>query len=127
MDFEPSGKDIEEQDLLDFEARHQVTLSADYRRFMLACNGGMPVDFVELVYVTSSGLGLGLLQLYSLKDDHPYDLDNMCDSLDWEEAYDQGYLKIGHDAGGSGFFLSTRDDDQGSIYYFDREEACRPP
>lgn len=126
MDFHPSGKDIEEQDLLEFEARHQVTLPDDYRRFMLACNGGMPVD-IALAYVTSSGLDLGLLQLYSLKDDYPYDLDHMCVSLDWEEAYDRGYLQIGHDAGGSGFFLSARGDDQGSIYYFDREEACRPP
>lgn len=124
IDFQLPGKTITEQDLHEFESRHGVTLSDDYRRFMLVCNGGMPVP---IAYETSSGFEVGLLQLYSLKDDYPYGLDRMCVSLDWNDAYDRGYLQIGHDAGGSGIFLATRGGDRGCIYFFDREETVRPP
>ncbi|WP_038163749.1 SMI1/KNR4 family protein [Verrucomicrobium sp. BvORR106] len=124
IDFQFVGKCITEQDLNEFETRHGVSLPDDYRRFMLACNGGTSVP---QVYETVSQLGVGLQQLYSLHDDQPYDLDRKCKSTDWEDAFSRGYLRIGRDAGGSGIFLSTRGDDRGCIFYFDREEAVRAP
>lgn len=65
------------------------------------------------------------MQLHSLDDDYPYDLDHVCISMDLENAYSKGYLKIGRDPGGSSIFLSTRGSDYGAIYFFDREELLR--
>lgn len=124
MDFIHFGKPLTDQDLMEFEARHGVSLPKDYRKFMLACNGGTPA---RQSCVTTPQYRVGLQQLYALQDDQPYDLDRKCRSTDWEEAYSRGCLRIGRDAGGSGIFLSTRGDDRGCIYFFDREETARPP
>ena len=124
IEFQLFGKTIADKDLREFEGRHGVTLPDDYRRFMRACNGGMPVP---IAYETHSPYEVGLLQLYSLNDDFPYDLDRTCVSTDWEEGYGLGYLQIGHDQGGSGIFLSTRGEDRGSIYFFEKEETLRFP
>ncbi|OAI55931.1 hypothetical protein AYO49_05050 [Verrucomicrobiaceae bacterium SCGC AG-212-N21] len=64
--------------------------------------------------------------MYALNDKHPYHLDRMCNSTDWEKAYSMGILQIGRDSGGSGILIATRGDDRGSIYFFDREKAFRP-
>lgn len=92
IEFQFFGKTNADKDLREFEGRHGVSLPDDYRRFMLYCNGGTPVP---MAYETDSPHGVGLQQLYSLNDDFPYELDRMCVSTDWEEAYGLGYLEIG--------------------------------
>lgn len=123
MQFRHSGKPITETDIQEFEQRHSLFLPPVYKQFLLQTNGGMPCP---QACETASHFRIGVLQLYSLDDDFPYDLDNACLSTDWEEAYENGYLQIGHDPGGSGILMSTRDPDRGAIYFFEREEAIRP-
>jgi len=123
FEFERAGKPIAENDIQAFEHRHQVTLPEDYRNFLLFSNGGMPS--IELSH-ERSGYSVAVCQFYSLNDKFPYDLDHVCESSDWEDAYQRGYLRIGRDPGGSGIFISTYGDDRGSIYFFDREELIRP-
>ena len=53
------------------------------------------------------------------------DLDQLCLSSDWEEAYDKGILQIGDDFFGSSLFLCTKAY-AGRIYFLDREETLRP-
>lgn len=122
--IELSGKPLVEQEIEDFEARHQVSLPADYKAFLLSANGGM---FNPQVHIKTEHGFICILQLYSLNDDRPYDLDRMVVSSDWEGGYKKGYLKIGRDPGGSGIFISTKGSDIGNIYFLDREEDLRPP
>jgi hypothetical protein len=124
IQFQHSGKSLTETEIQQFEQRHGLTLPEDYQKFLLQFNGGMPFP---QACETASDFRIGVLQLYSLNDDFPYDLDHACLSTDWEEAYDNGYLQVGHDPGGSGILMSTRGSDRGAIYFFEREEAIRSP
>ena len=124
FEFELPGKPLTEEEIVAFEGRHRMSLPEDYRQFLLSSNGGMPS--IEVCHLRS-GYSVALCQFYSLNDEFPYDLDRSCVSTDWNDAYPLGYLEIGRDPGGSGLFISTRGDDRGSIYFFDREEAIRPP
>ncbi|MEZ0386624.1 MAG: SMI1/KNR4 family protein [Verrucomicrobium sp.] len=124
IEYAFAGKALTEEEINAFEERHRVSLPEDYRHFLLSSNGGMPSTAVLHL---RSGYRVALCQLYSLNDDFPYDLDRKCKSTDWATAYRRGCLRIGRDPGGSGIFISTRGDDRGSIYFFDREEAIRPP
>lgn len=87
---------------------------------MLVYNGGMLCPQAHFSFLDHD---YGLMQIYSLKDNHPYDLDRMCVSLNWEMAYSLGHLKFGRDPGGSEFFIATRGPDRGAIHFVDREEA----
>ena len=96
-----SGPKIGELELAAFEQRHNLSLPPDYRAFMLEHNGGMPRP-----EVLNSKHGSTLIWLlYSLENGDPFDLNIACVSLDWESAYDEGYICIGRDSCGSDILL----------------------
>ena len=66
-----------------------------------------------------------LITSFPLGEQYRYNLDHMCRSLDWPEAYKLGILRIGIDTGGSGLYLVSRGINTGSILFVDREEVLR--
>lgn len=116
--IELSGREVTAPEVDAFEKRHALTLPDDYRKFLLMTNGGM---FNPQMHLQTELGFVCPFEFYALNDQHPYDLDRMCKSLDWEEGYALGYLQIGRDPGGSAFFISTRGSDRGCIYFLDRE------
>lgn len=110
---------VTEADVKAFEQRHSVVLPKPYRDFLLVVNGGMPFPMHVV-----KGFGFCAFDFYSLNH-RPYGLESLCISSDWEEAYENGYLEIARDPGGSHFLISTRGDDVGEVFFLDREVLLR--
>jgi hypothetical protein len=117
------GPSLSEEGFRAFEVRHGISFPADYRRFMLEYNGGMPEPDH---FVSKEGLEAQIFQFDPIGANEPYDLDNRIFCSDWPEALDEGIVRIGRDAGGSHIFICTKED-AGAIYFLDREELIRPP
>lgn len=121
--FSNCGPKLSSDDIESFEKRHDVLLPPDYRSFLEQFNGGMPsAEVLDL----PNGESVVVWVLYSLNDRSHFDLDRTCRSLDWEEAHDLGYLRIGRDPGGSAIFIATKGSDAGAIFFLDREETLQP-
>ena len=123
MEFFGKSTPASENEIKRFEVRHDVVLPEAYRQFLLEQNGGSPLadgfDFPD-----GSG-GSVVNKFFPLGEQYSYNLDQMCRSLDWPEAYTSGVLRIGIDTGGSGLFLATSGKNAGCVLFVDREETLR--
>lgn len=114
------------EDLAAFEARRGMQLPADYRRFLLAHNGGAPepntIDFVAQGIPTSSDVSA----FYGLHAGESWA------SLAWNMDSFEGRilpegLPIAGDSGGNQYVLIVQGARRGQVFFWDHEQETDPP
>ena len=114
------------EDLAAFETRHALQLPEDYRRFLLAHNGGVPIpntiDFVAQGAPTSSDVSA----FYGLHAGEAWA------SLAWHMDIFEGRippdgLPIAGDSGGNQYVLIVRGARRGQVFFWDHEGETDPP
>jgi hypothetical protein len=99
MLIQAPGPKLDELAIRRFETDHAIEFPADYRRFLLECNGGKP--FPDAFLAPGGDVEITVGWFYSLED-----RDGMKGSLAslwadpmWTEAVKAGYLPIADDTG----------------------------
>lgn len=98
-----------------FEVNHSIQFPADYRRFLLECNGGKP--FPNAFLAQGGDVEITVSWFYSLED-----RDGMIGSLAslwneprWINAIHEGYLPIADDTGNQPIIMKINGPSIGSI------------
>ncbi len=110
IEVECQGEPLSEADVAAWEARNGWVFPEDYRRFLLAHNGGL---VRPNVFRTRSG--------EEAMWERPNDL-----SRHYESLFDapEGFVSIGDDLGGNHTFLCLKGYRYGRIYCSDHESGC---
>ncbi|WP_240359825.1 SMI1/KNR4 family protein [Pyxidicoccus trucidator] len=118
MQTTEGGPLLNEEELRGFEARYGITLSAPYRAFLLATNGGRPErDLFALNGLEENPLGR-IHVFFGLKD--PV----VSCNLDWNlevfrERIPAGFLPIATTEGADKVCLSVAGEEAGGVFYWD--------
>jgi SMI1 / KNR4 family (SUKH-1) len=100
-----------------FETRHQISLPADYRSFLLAHHGGVPEP--NFYWVVPEDWGSGICNLYGFGDPD-YNLDEYYDARISFGVPDE-LLPIGDDGCCNFLCLAVRGPTRGNVFYLDHE------
>jgi hypothetical protein len=112
------GPPLRQEDLRSFEEHHGITLPSSYREFLLATNGGRPErDLVTIVGLEGNPLARIHL-FFGLRDSV-----ESC-NLDWNldvfrDRIPAGLLPIATTEGTDKICLSVREEQAGSVFYWD--------
>jgi hypothetical protein len=107
------------EEIARFEARRSVLLSAEYKQFLLASNGGCPIPNVFEV-PGWHGQASGSLFFYGIHEDPDYSLDSACKTYD--ERVPADLIPIATDAFGNNICIGWKGERQGKIYFWDHED-----
>jgi SMI1-KNR4 cell-wall len=119
------GKYISEADIGRLEQELGERLPEEYRRFLLAHNGGHPSS--DVIDIDGAPFG-------SVDVRHLFSIDNPSPSCDlvwnlrfFSKRMSDSLLAIGCDSSGHLFCLVLHGEQRGEIYYFDREQDPPEP
>ncbi|MEV4416516.1 SMI1/KNR4 family protein [Catellatospora sp. NPDC049609] len=102
-----------ESDVARLEHRIRRSLPADYRAYLLNQDGGRPITNDKAVK-----------EIFGIREDAP-DWANMWDKLDiFHGRYPAWLLPVAQDEYGNLFALSLREQDFGSVWFWDHEEEA---
>jgi hypothetical protein len=100
-----------------FQLRTGIRLPEDYKKFLLASNGGVPTpqqfDIPKTKHSVLVDYFYGILPKRE-PCDLEYETNRMAEHLP------QGVVLIGHDPGGNGYLLATTGESRGSVYFWDK-------
>lgn len=113
MFIENPGLPITENDIQQFEQKHQVRLTGEHKTFLLKFNGGSPYPNS---YLAESGVEVVVSRIFSLFDHDLGDLDSLCSEPRWRKALKDGYVEFADDLGGQRIIISTKGDNKGSVF-----------
>ncbi|WP_434041167.1 MULTISPECIES: SMI1/KNR4 family protein [Sorangium] len=117
--IENHGPKIFDVDVSNIERRLGAVLPDQYRRFLLACNGGSPTpDTVDVEGFSGASTDIQIF----------FGIGRIIQSsnLDWNltvlaERLEEGMLPIAADSGGNVFCLALQGHRRGSVFYCDLE------
>ncbi|MEX2215625.1 MAG: SMI1/KNR4 family protein [Phycisphaeraceae bacterium] len=104
------------QHLSDFENRFDVSLPDDYKKFLLATNGGRPTPD-GLIVPKWPGHSTRVHYFFGLHDGEHNNLSSWTGGL--IDRLPEGCVPIGVDMGGNFLVLATQDERCGHVYYWD--------
>ncbi|MGD9724271.1 MAG: SMI1/KNR4 family protein [Pirellulales bacterium] len=113
------GPCISDADVRCLESRIGRELPADYRAFLLTCNGGRPSYHV----IRDPDLGdLGVQLFFGIREDEFYSID--AEHRNMRGRRPERCLCFAIDGCGNAFCLSLGSPDYGSVYFWDHEEEA---
>jgi hypothetical protein len=117
---QPYGK-VTEAQLDAFERKVGIALPDEYRRFLLAHNGGRPEPDAVPVKDRRGRVRLEMIDRFHGIHRGPHgNLEQYHDTF--RERMPDGYLPIAHDPGGNQFVLSARHADWGKVFFWSHED-----
>src|SRR5687768_2520715 len=116
VEFASPGPKLNERALSGLEQWLGFQLPAQYRQFLLSCNGGVPVENVSIRVPGIPGGETDLQVLFGVARS----VKSSC--IEWNveslsERLEPDLLPIARDSGGNVFCLSMREGDRGSVVY----------
>ncbi|MBC1793651.1 SMI1/KNR4 family protein [Listeria booriae] len=109
-----SNEKITEQDILDFEKRHNIALPEEYSHFLLKYNGGYSK---QSVFQISPDEGNSLVNKFYGIGDMQGNLDKVMDNLDGELP--ENFISIGYDPAGNEICLGVKNSEyEGEVYFW---------
>src|SRR5262245_47408000 len=103
-----------------FEKKYGIDLPADYRNFLLRCNGGSPQP--ESFHVPDwHGGETAVNFFYGIHDGKHYNLGKSFENT--RTILAPGFMAIGCDPGGDLILLGFKGEHRGQVYFWDHEDA----
>ncbi len=118
-EWEETAPPPSDEDIRAFESSHGIRFPKEYQEFLVkVANGGTPISDLGFEVKSLNNI-YSLAELYGIRDDY-FSLEEHF-RLELYDTQVPNLLIIGDDGLGSAIMLSTRQEDLGSVYFFEHE------
>ena len=111
-------KKLTESDIYSFEKKYKVLMPEDIKKHYLQYNGGYPE---KSVFLADNGKKYVLNYFFSICCGEGLAFENIAKLLNDRKVFPQWLIPFANDIGGNLFCYSTKEDENGAIYYYNHE------